>query len=119
MVDLNLILAHAVSGDGGLIACSGSHVLAGAAKHHSKPVVVCAGVYSLAPFFLLNDTDSYKLCISPESVYSFQDCEKARSAELALPFYDFVEASLLSLIITESGPHPPSNLSRIFDQIAE
>ena len=77
-----LNVAHAVSGDGGLIACSGSHVLAGAAKHHSKPVVVCAGVYSLAPLFLLNDTDSYKLCISPETAYSFQDCEKSRTAEV-------------------------------------
>jgi translation initiation factor eIF-2B subunit beta len=68
-----LLGGHAVTADGGLIALSGSHLVASAAKHHSTPVVVCASLYSMTASYLINDSDAYNLCISPEASYSFAD----------------------------------------------
>lgn len=65
--------------------------------------------------YLLNDTDAFNLCVSPEKAYSFQDLENCANAEIINPFFDYVEPDLLSLLITDFGPHPPQSIARIFD----
>ncbi len=63
---------HAVLANGGLIAISGSHMIAAAAKYHHIPVVVCTGLYKLSP--LQNyDQDKFNLCVRPDSVLKFQE----------------------------------------------
>lgn len=63
-----------VTADGGLVAISGSHVVASAAKHHATPVVVCACLHSMTSSYLINDSDAYHLCVSPEKVLRFDAC---------------------------------------------
>ena len=46
-----LLPAHAVLANGGLIAPSGSHLVALAAKHNSVPVVTITGIFKLCPMF--------------------------------------------------------------------
>lgn len=53
--------------------------------------------------YVLNDSETLNLCVSPEKAYSFADGEKSKGAELSNPFYDFIEPSLISLIITDYG----------------
>jgi len=61
-----------VLANGGLIAISGTRLMAAAAKHHSTPVVVCMGLYKLSPLFLY-DEDSFNDLESPENVLSFDE----------------------------------------------
>lgn len=46
-----LIGAHAILANGGVMAQSGSHLVALAANHHSVPFVVLAGLHKLSPHF--------------------------------------------------------------------
>ena len=63
---------HAVTANGGLIAISGSHMMALAAKHHSTPVVVCTGLFKLSPLYP-HDRDSFNLYVSPEKCLSYEN----------------------------------------------
>jgi translation initiation factor eIF-2B subunit beta len=46
-----LVGAHAVLANGGVVAPSGSHVVALAARRHSVPLVVLVGLHKLSPLF--------------------------------------------------------------------
>ena len=54
--------------DGGLKAVNGAHALALAAKHHSVPVLACAGLFKLSPRFVCSydqdDTCQVSICIN-------------------------------------------------------
>jgi translation initiation factor eIF-2B subunit beta len=39
-----------------------------------------------------------------------------RNAEIPNPTFDYVEPDLLSLIITNIGPHPPSEIQRLLSE---
>lgn len=43
--------AHALLANGGVMAPAGAHMIALAAKHHSVPFVVLAGLHKLSPLF--------------------------------------------------------------------
>jgi translation initiation factor eIF-2B subunit beta len=51
LVTICFVCAIAVMANGGLLAESGAHNIAMAAKHHSVPVVVVAGLYKLSPLY--------------------------------------------------------------------
>ncbi len=68
---MQVFLDSQVTTNGGIVACSGSNIVANAAKYHATPVVVCASLHSLTPTYI--DQDRYLLSISPHSVVSFQD----------------------------------------------
>eukprot|EP00842_Homolaphlyctis_polyrhiza_P004044 jgi/Hompol1/4640/HPOL_001820-RA len=99
--------AHAVTANGGLIAISGSNAVAISAKFHSTPVVVCAGLHTLSPDYPY-DTDSFNLCVSPNSMSNFEDAEFTKDVELPNPHYDYISPDYLSLFITNIGAHPSS-----------
>ncbi|CAG8548448.1 9092_t:CDS:2, partial [Cetraspora pellucida] len=63
---------HAVLANGGLISVSGAQMVATAAKHHSKPVVVCTGLYKLSPLYPY-DEDSFNDLVAPDPVLSFNE----------------------------------------------
>nr|KAJ3418299.1 Translation initiation factor eIF-2B subunit beta [Polyrhizophydium stewartii] len=90
---------HAVTANGGLVAISGSHVVAACAKHHSTPVVVCAGLHTLSPIYPY-DTDAFNLCVSPNAMSNFEDAEVTKDVDLPNPFYDYVAPEFLALFIT-------------------
>ncbi|KAI8896116.1 hypothetical protein BC833DRAFT_528674 [Globomyces pollinis-pini] len=102
--------AHAVAANGGFIAIGGSKMLASAAKHHSTPVIVCAGLYTLIPS---NEAIDYDLCISPSSVIAFENNNDIKGSYCYNPYYDYVKPELLSLFITEMGALPPSEIQRL------
>jgi len=64
--------SHTVTANGGLIACTGSRIVATAAKYHSTPVVVCIGLYKLSPQYPF-DIEEYNLCVSPDQVYTYDE----------------------------------------------
>ncbi|CAG8626940.1 24999_t:CDS:10 [Cetraspora pellucida] len=66
---------HAVLANGGLISVSGAQMVATAAKHHSKPVVVCTGLYKLSPLYPY-DEDSFNDLVAPDPVLSFNEGKK-------------------------------------------
>ncbi|KAJ2379578.1 Translation initiation factor eIF-2B subunit beta, partial [Coemansia sp. RSA 2603] len=65
---------HAVMANGGLIAVSGSHMVAAAARHHSTQVVVCAGLYKHAPSFPFDD-DRFNTLMAPDAVLPYADAK--------------------------------------------
>lgn len=67
-----IVGTHAVMANGGLIALSGTHMLAVAAKHYSVPLMVCTGLYKLSPLYPY-DQDTFNDMVSPGSVIKFED----------------------------------------------
>ncbi|KAJ3085891.1 Translation initiation factor eIF-2B subunit beta, partial [Quaeritorhiza haematococci] len=99
--------AHAVTANGGLVATAGSKAVATAAKYHSTPVVVCAGLYKLSPVYPYN-TNIFNLPSNPDSIYSFDDGDVIDKVEVLNPMFDFVAPELIHLFITNLGSHAPS-----------
>lgn len=62
---------HCVLANGGLIAFSGSSMIAAAARYHHTPVVVCTGLYKLSPL-QPSDEDMGNLCVRPDSIMRFE-----------------------------------------------
>lgn len=47
-----LVGPHSVMASGGILLPPGGNMVAVMAKHHSVPVVVCAGMYKLCPLYI-------------------------------------------------------------------
>ncbi|KAG0367478.1 hypothetical protein BC939DRAFT_454901 [Gamsiella multidivaricata] len=103
---------HAVLANGGLVAISGTHMMAAAAKHHSIPVVVCTGLYKLSPLYPY-DEDSFNVLFNPDSVLGFEDGDLIEKVTVTNPYYDYVSPEFVNLFITNQGGHPPSYLYRL------
>src|SRR3954467_15991099 len=67
-----IISAHAVLANGGLVAVSGTELLASAAKHHATPVIVCTALYKLS-FSYPYDEDALNVCLPPDEVLGFDE----------------------------------------------
>ncbi|KAG0057184.1 GCD complex subunit gcd7 [Gryganskiella cystojenkinii] len=103
---------HAVLANGGLVAISGTHMMAAAAKHHSIPVVVCTGLYKLSPLYPY-DEDSFNVAFNPDSVLGFEEGDLIEKVTVTNPYYDYVSPELVNLFLTNQGGHPPSYLYRL------
>ncbi|KAF9586239.1 GCD complex subunit gcd7 [Lunasporangiospora selenospora] len=103
---------HAVLANGGLVAISGTHMMAAAAKHHSIPVVVCTGLYKLSPLYPY-DEDSFNVIFNPDSVLGFEEGDLVEKVTVTNPYYDYVSPDFVNLFITNQGGHPPSYLYRL------
>ncbi|KAF9121929.1 Translation initiation factor eIF-2B subunit beta [Mortierella sp. 14UC] len=103
---------HAVLANGGLVAISGTHMMAAAAKHHSIPVVVCTGLYKLSPLYP-HDEDSFNVVMNPDAVLGFEEGELMEKVTVTNPYYDYVSPDFVNLFITNQGGHPPSYLYRL------
>ncbi|GJJ71732.1 translation initiation factor eIF-2B subunit beta [Entomortierella parvispora] len=103
---------HAVLANGGLVAISGTHMMAAAAKHHSIPVVVCTGLYKLSPLYPY-DEDSFNVTFNPDSVLGFEEGDLIEKVTVTNPYYDYVSPELVNLFLTNQGGHPPSYLYRL------
>ncbi len=107
-----IVSTHAVMANGGLIALTGTHMVALAAKHHSVPFVVCTGLYKLCPVYpysqeTINDLKSPSAVLNfEESTWSFFGgcnlcaAETTESVHVHNPTYDYIPPELISLYIT-------------------
>lgn len=57
--------------NGGLVAGTGAHALALAAKQHEVPFVVCTGLYKLCPLYPTFGQDSFNNLDSPNAILTF------------------------------------------------
>ncbi|KAI9346951.1 hypothetical protein BDR26DRAFT_855412 [Obelidium mucronatum] len=103
---------HAVLANGGLVAMSGSHVVAASAKHHSTPVVVLTELYKMSEEFPF-DVDGYNLLMNADNVFGFEDGNMIEKIDVINPAFDCVGPELVNLFITNIGAHPPSYVSRL------
>lgn len=107
-----ILAPHTVLANGSLIAAAGASTIAQAAKTHRVPVVVLSGIFKLSPVYPF-DTDELIEYGDPGKVVPFQEGEFMDKVDVVNPVYDFVDADLIDLYITNLGGHAPSYLYRI------
>lgn len=71
-VHIVIVGTHAVMANGGLVALTGMHMVAVAAKYHSVPFVVCTGLYKLCPLYPFSQ-DTFNELKSPAEVLQFDE----------------------------------------------
>lgn len=106
-----------IAADGGLLAVSGSHALALAARQHSVPVIVCAATFKLCPkYFCTYDPDSFNSLASPTQIAEYSDGDVAGGVHIAYPLFDFVPPDLVNLFISNTGGNAPSYVYRMLGE---
>jgi translation initiation factor eIF-2B subunit beta len=108
-----IIGTHAVMANGGLIALTGTHALALAAKHHEVPMVVCMGLYKLCPLYPTHDQDSFNNIFAPNPILSFEEVPDCEHVRVENPAFDYVPPELISLFLTNFGGQSPSYIYRL------
>ncbi|KAG4302887.1 hypothetical protein PCK1_000830 [Pneumocystis canis] len=103
--------AHTVFANGGVLVSAGAKNLAAAAKHHSTPVIICAGIYKFSPVYPHNP-DSLISLSSPNNIIPF-DQDLIDTVDIINVCNDYIPPSMIDLYITNLGGHPPSYLSRL------
>lgn len=111
-----IIGCHAVTANGGLIAPSGSQLIASAAKHHSTPVCVVTGTYKFTPIYPENH-DTYNILGNPDAVLPYSDGDLTHQVHVVNPHFDYVPPPYVSLFITTTGGHPPSYVYRLLREL--
>lgn len=94
-----ILAPHTVLANGGLIAAAGALSIAQAAKVHQAPVVVVSGVYKLSPVYPF-DMDELVEYGDPGKAVGFGEGDMVENVEVVNPIYDYVEADLVDLYIT-------------------
>ncbi|CAM9351760.1 unnamed protein product, partial [Phaeothamnion confervicola] len=107
-----ILSTHAVVANGGLVAGSGSHLIALAARELSVPVVCVTGLYKLCTLFP-HDQDTFNCMLAPSAVMPYRDADAMPSAEVVNPAYDYVPPDLVDLYITNGGRYQPSYIYRL------
>ena len=109
---------HAVLANGGLLNLTGSRMLASAARHHHVPVVICTGLYKLAPIFPY-DEEHLNSHSSPDAILPFANgiicflcvfhicgilnmwrTDMIDRIDVINPMYDYVPPEMVSMFIT-------------------
>ncbi|KAG5440515.1 hypothetical protein PCK2_000449, partial [Pneumocystis canis] len=104
--------AHTVFANGGVLVSAGAKNLAAAAKHHSTPVIICAGIYKFSPLYPHNP-DSLIMLSSPNNVIPFDQADLIDTVDIINVCNDYIPPSMIDLYITNLGGHPLSYLSRL------
>ena len=113
-----IIGTHAVMADGGLKAVNGAQALALAAKHHSVPFIVCAGLFKLSPKFVSRlEQDDINKFLSPDAVMKFKEGEILSKVNIYNPVFDYIKADLVELFISDIGGNAPSYLYRMLAEM--
>lgn len=110
-----IIGTHAVLANGGLIARSGSHIIASAAKYHATPVVVVTGLFKLTPLYAF-DQDTFNILAGPGRSLAFEDAELTDNVDVCTPYFDYIPPELVNLFVTNSAGHPPSYIYRLLSE---
>ncbi|KAL7465790.1 hypothetical protein ACHAXS_006112 [Conticribra weissflogii] len=101
--------------NGGLIAPSGSNMVALAAKQNSVPVVAVAGMFKLCPMYPHEGQDTLNDLISPSAVvdYSLMGDPVLSEVEFVNPVHDYIKPELIDLYVTNIGGFQPSYIYRL------
>lgn len=109
--------AHAVLANGGLIAPSGSHLVALAAKQNSVPVVAITGLFKLCPTFPHEGQDTLNDLVSPSSVIKFERfADLPTDIDFMNPVHDYIPPHLLECYVTNGGCFQPSYIYRLLSE---
>jgi len=113
-----LLPAHAVMANGGLIAPSGSHMLALAAKHNSVPLICLTGMFKLCPMYPHEGQDTLQDLVSPSSVVNFAELsdDLMSKVEFVNPVHDYIPPQLINLFVTNIGAFQPSYIYRLLSE---
>ncbi|KAH0620492.1 hypothetical protein JD844_021010 [Phrynosoma platyrhinos] len=111
-----IIGTKTILANGALIAVSGTHTMALAAKHHSTPLIVCAPMFKLTPQFL-NEDDSFHKFVSPHEVLPFTEGELLSKVNIYCPVFDYVPPELITLFISNIGGNAPSYIYRLMSEL--
>ncbi|KAJ2712623.1 GCD complex subunit gcd7 [Coemansia spiralis] len=106
---------RAVMANGGLVAISGTHMIAAAARHHSTQVVVCAGPYKYSPWFPSSD-GCFNTLESPDPVLPYREGDLVAAVDVVSPRYDYVPPELVDIFVDSLGGHLPSYLYRLLQE---
>ncbi|KGG52444.1 beta subunit of translation initiation factor eIF2B [Mitosporidium daphniae] len=93
-----LLGCHAILANGGLIAISGSQLIATSALYNSIPVIVVSGIYKLSPLFP-SDIDLLSCPGNPSLLSKYEDDILSNVTTIS-PYYDYVDPSMVSLFLT-------------------
>ncbi|XP_010119119.1 PREDICTED: translation initiation factor eIF-2B subunit beta [Chlamydotis macqueenii] len=111
-----IIGTKTILANGALIAVSGTHTLALAAKHHSTPLIMCAPMFKLSPQFP-NEEDSFHKFVSPQEVLPFTEGEILAKINVHCPVFDYVPPELITLFISNIGGNAPSYIYRLMSEL--
>jgi len=112
-----IIGTHLVMADGGLMAQTGCHALALAAKHHSVPVLVCAAMFKLCPKYpCAYSVEMYNHMHDPSEIVPYSKAKVVGDASIVHPLYDYVPPDLVSLFISNIGANAPSYIYRLLNE---
>jgi translation initiation factor eIF-2B subunit beta len=102
--------------NGGLVAVTGSRMIAACAAQFSTPVVILSALYKLTPSFPANP-DIFCEPISPAALVSYDDpILVSGNVKVFCPYYDYVDPKFVTLFITNVGGHPPSYIYRLLNE---
>ena len=113
--------ASAVMANGGVVAPAGLHMVALAAQRHAVPFVVLFGMHKLSPMLQPNvDALAGDLC-SPADVLPVEALATSGSAgggrcHVVNPEFDYIPPELVSLFLTDTGGHTPSDIYRMLSE---
>ena len=110
-----LLSAHAVLANGGLVASSGSNMVALAAHNNAVPVVVITGMFKLCPMYPHDGQDTLNDLVSPSYVMDLKEMGDVlfRDVELINPVHDYIKPELVKLFVTNVGSFQPSYIYRL------
>eukprot|EP01001_Neometanema_parovale_P005361 NODE_1876_length_1580_cov_128.644475_g1786_i0.p1 GENE.NODE_1876_length_1580_cov_128.644475_g1786_i0~~NODE_1876_length_1580_cov_128.644475_g1786_i0.p1 ORF type:complete len:458 (+),score=88.81 NODE_1876_length_1580_cov_128.644475_g1786_i0:55-1374(+) len=121
-----LVAAHAVLACGGVVARSGTHMMALAAHAHCTPMMVLVGLYKLTPIFPVN-TSHFSFLSSPAAVMPFKEAHEASlvatagsskpSFHVRNPQCDFIPSKLVESYITNQGVHRSTYIYRLIAEL--
>lgn len=108
-----IIGTRSVMANGGLVAPSGAHLIALAAKDHAVPVVCVTALFKLCPMYA-HDVDDFNEILSPTDVLAYDELPTdASGVDVVNPAFDYVPPELVSLFITNARGLQPSYVYRI------
>ncbi|PWN37447.1 nagb/rpia/CoA transferase-like protein [Meira miltonrushii] len=110
-----LMGAHCILANGGLLAIAGARMVAEAARAHSTPTVVLAGVYKVCPDWAWAHSTATGVSseASPLDVIPLNEAEEV---EVVNPIWDYVDPEMIDLLITNVGEHPISLVYRLLSE---
>jgi translation initiation factor eIF-2B subunit beta len=110
-----LLSAHAVLANGGMVASSGSNMVALAAHNNAVPVVVITGMFKLCPMYPHDGQDTLNDLVSPSNVMDIMEMGDAllSDVELINPVHDYIKPELVNLYVTNVGSFQPSYIYRL------
>jgi translation initiation factor eIF-2B subunit beta len=94
-----ILATHSVLANGGLVAACGAKMIAQAAKMHQTPVVVLSGVYKLSPIYPFDVSELIEYG-DAGTVAKYEDRAFVEKVDVVNPLYDYVEADLVDLYIS-------------------